>query len=56
MQRDVMKHFGLTRGLPRAGYFETEAQRRVFNDIKAAVSSWPWSGGSAAARRPPCTA
>ena len=37
MQSDVMKHFGLTRGLPRAGYFETNAQRRVFEDIKTAI-------------------
>ncbi|HSQ07719.1 MAG TPA: AAA family ATPase [Chromatiaceae bacterium] len=37
MQSDVMKHFGLTRGLPRAGYFETDAQRRVFEDIKMAI-------------------
>jgi type II secretory pathway predicted ATPase ExeA len=37
MQSDVMKHFGLTRGLPRAGYFETDAQRRVFEDIKTAI-------------------
>jgi type II secretory pathway predicted ATPase ExeA len=32
-----MKHFGLTRGLPRAGYFETAQQRRVFDDIKIAI-------------------
>ncbi|WP_295587894.1 AAA family ATPase [uncultured Lamprocystis sp.] len=37
MQSEVMKHFGLTRGLPRAGYFETAQQRRVFDDIKIAI-------------------
>jgi type II secretory pathway predicted ATPase ExeA len=39
MQSEVMKHFGLTRGLPRAGYFETEQQRRIFEDIKIAIRS-----------------
>jgi len=37
MRRDVMKHHGLTRDLPRAGYFETEQQREVFDDITAAI-------------------
>jgi len=37
MQSEVMKHFGLIRGLPRAGYFETAQQRRVFEDIKIAI-------------------
>ncbi|HWR93536.1 MAG TPA: ATP-binding cassette domain-containing protein [Desulfobacterales bacterium] len=37
MQSEVMKHFGLIRSLPRAGYFETAQQRRVFEDIKIAI-------------------
>ncbi|MFZ1641415.1 MAG: AAA family ATPase [Candidatus Contendobacter sp.] len=37
MQSEVMKHFGLIRGLPRAGYFETAQQRRAFEDIKIAI-------------------
>lgn len=37
MRSEVMKHHGLTRDLPRAGYFETEQQREVFADITAAI-------------------
>lgn len=37
MRSDVMKHYGLTRDLPRSGYFETEQLREIFNDIKAAI-------------------
>lgn len=39
MRSDVMKHYGLTRELPRSGYFETEQSREVFADVKAAVRS-----------------
>jgi len=39
MRSEVMKHHGLTRDLPRAGYFETEQQREVFDDITAAIHS-----------------
>jgi type II secretory pathway predicted ATPase ExeA len=37
MRSDVMKHYGLTRDLPRSGYFETEQQGEVFADIQAAI-------------------
>ena len=37
MRSEVMKHHGLARDLPRAGYFETEQQREVFADITAAI-------------------
>ena len=37
MRSEVMKHHGLTRDLPRAGYFETEQQREIFDDITAAI-------------------
>jgi type II secretory pathway predicted ATPase ExeA len=37
MRSDVMKHYGLTRDLPRSGYFETEQLREVFDDIKVAI-------------------
>ena len=37
MRSDVMKHYGLTRDLPRSGYFETEQQQKVFADIQAAI-------------------
>ena len=37
MQSEVMKHFGLTRGLPRAGYFETEQQSQAVEDLKSAI-------------------
>jgi len=37
MRSDVMKHYGLTRDLPRSGYFETEQLREVFDDIEAAI-------------------
>jgi len=37
MRSDVMKHYGLTRDLPRSGYFETDQQREVFADIQAAI-------------------
>jgi type II secretory pathway predicted ATPase ExeA len=37
MRSDVMKHYGLTRDLPRSGYFETEHQQKVFADIQAAI-------------------
>lgn len=37
MRSDVMQHYGLTRDLPRSGYFETEQLREVFDDIKAAI-------------------
>lgn len=36
-RHDVMKHYGLTRDLPRSGYFETEQQQKVFADIQAAI-------------------
>lgn len=39
MRSDVMKHYGLTRDLPRSGYFETERQQKVFADIQAAIHS-----------------
>ncbi len=39
MRSDVMKHYGLTRDLPRSGYFETEQQQKVFADIQAAIHS-----------------
>ena len=32
MRSDVMKHYGLTRDLPRSGYFETEQLREVLLD------------------------
>lgn len=37
MRSDVMKHCGLTRDLPRSGYFETEQQQKVVADIQAAI-------------------
>ena len=37
MRSDVMKHYGLNRDLPRSGYFETEQQHKVFDDIQAAI-------------------
>lgn len=37
MRSDVMKHYGLTRDLPRSGYFETAQLREVFDDIKVAI-------------------
>jgi type II secretory pathway predicted ATPase ExeA len=37
MRRDVMKHYNLTRDLPRSGYFETDKLREVFDDVKAAI-------------------
>ena len=37
MRSDVMKHYGLTRDLPRSGHFETEQLREVFDDIEAAI-------------------
>ena len=37
MRSDVMKHYGLTRDLPRSGYFETQQLRDVFNEIEAAI-------------------
>ena len=37
MRSDVMKHYGLTRDLPRSGYFETKQLREVFDAIKAAI-------------------
>jgi type II secretory pathway predicted ATPase ExeA len=37
MRSDVMKHYGLTRDLPRSGYFETEQLREVFDDIQSAI-------------------
>ena len=39
MQSDVMKHYGLTRPLPRAGYFETPLQAQVLADLTAAIRS-----------------
>ncbi len=37
MRSDVMKQYGLTRDLPRSGYFETQQLREVFNEIEAAI-------------------
>ena len=37
MRSEVMKHHGLIRDLPRAGYFETAQQRESFDDITAAI-------------------
>lgn len=57
-RHDVMKHYGLTRDLPRSGYFETEQLREVFDDIKVAIHGgkpWPSLGSSAAAIRQPST-
>lgn len=37
MRSDVMQHYGLTRDLPRSGYFETDKLREIFEDVKAGV-------------------
>jgi type II secretory pathway predicted ATPase ExeA len=37
LRSEVMKHHGLIRDLPRAGYFETAQQREIFDDITAAI-------------------
>lgn len=32
-----MRHYGLFRAFPRAGYFETDHHRQIFTDVKAAI-------------------
>lgn len=39
MLAEVMEHFGLVKEFRRAGYYETEPQKQMFKDIKAAIHS-----------------
>lgn len=39
MLTEVMEHFGLVKEFRRAGYYETEHQKQMFKDIKAAIHS-----------------
>ena len=37
MLTEVMGHFGLVKEFPKAGYYETDYQKQMFKDIKAAI-------------------
>jgi type II secretory pathway predicted ATPase ExeA len=39
MLAEVMEHFGLVKEFRRAGYYETEQQKQMFKEIKAAIYS-----------------
>ena len=39
MLTEVMEHFGLVKEFPKAGYYETDYQKQMFKDIKAAIHS-----------------
>jgi type II secretory pathway predicted ATPase ExeA len=39
MLTEVMEHFGLVKEFRKAGYYETEQQKQMFKDIKAAIHS-----------------
>lgn len=39
MLTEVMEHFCLIREFPKAGYYETDHQKQMFKDIKAAIQS-----------------
>lgn len=39
MLTEVMEHFGLVKEFRKAGYYETEQQKQIFKDIKAAIHS-----------------
>lgn len=39
MLTEVMEHFSLVKGFPKAGYYETEHQKQMFKDIKVAIHS-----------------
>ncbi len=36
MLTEVMEHFRLVKEFPKAGYYETDHQKQMFKDIKAA--------------------
>jgi type II secretory pathway predicted ATPase ExeA len=39
MLTEVMEYFGLVKEFPKAGYYETDYQKQMFKDIKAAIYS-----------------
>jgi len=39
MLTEVMEHFALIKEFPKAGYYETDHQKQMFKDIKAAIYS-----------------
>lgn len=39
MLTEVMEHFDLVKEFPKAGYYETDHQKQMFKDIKAAIHS-----------------
>ncbi|WP_414589295.1 ExeA family protein [Scytonema sp. PCC 10023] len=39
MLTEVMEHFGLVKEFPKVGYYETDHQKQMFKDIKAAIYS-----------------
>lgn len=39
MLTEVMAHFGLVKELRQAGYYETAAQKQMFQELKVAASS-----------------